>query len=246
MSKLFLLGVAVVLPLTVGAQMAVLAPDVLPARATTALRDSLKSAEPHARHIWRDTPPVNHNGTVTAYIEIARGDRRKWEFDLAAHVRTIDRMIPEDVGGYPINYGFVPQTVSYDGDPFDALVLGPPLQGGQLVRGIAVGVMFMEDEKGLDSKVVLSTVDGAGRAMYRLTESVQRDVADYFGRYKKHEPGAFSRVPGWGSATDGLALVRLTHAFFRQCRQRAGLSCSIDSSAVGTAGAGATRRRGRR
>ena len=93
---------------------------------------------------------------MNAYIEIARGDRQKWELDMRANERAIDRVIPESVGGYPVNYGFVPQTVSYDGDPFDVLVLGPPITGGETVRGIIVGLMYMEDEKGLDSKVVLS------------------------------------------------------------------------------------------
>ena len=103
---------------------------VLPAAATTQLARSLDAATDHPRHVWRDTPPTNADGTVNAYIEIARGDRRKWEFDMRANARAIDRMMPEEVGGYPVNYGFVPQTVSYDGDPFDALVLGPPVSGG--------------------------------------------------------------------------------------------------------------------
>ena len=99
---------------------------------------------------------------MNAYIEISRGDRRKWELDMRANARAIDRMMPESVGGYPVNYGFVPQTVSYDGDPFDALVLGPAIAGGETVRGVIVGLMYMEDEKGLDSKVVLS-LTGRGR-----------------------------------------------------------------------------------
>ena len=226
-TKLPLLAAAVVLPLTIHAQIATLAPRELPAPAAKALSDSLKSAEPHARHIWRDTPSLNRDGTINAYIEIPRGDRRKWEFDMSSGVRKIDRMIPAEVGGYPINYGFVPQTVSYDGDPFDVLVLGPPLEGGGLVRGIPVGLMFMEDEKGADSKVVISTVDANDRPRHQLTKSIQRDVGDYFGRYKKHQPGAFSRVPGWGSAQEGLALVQLTHAFFEQCRHQPELACSI-------------------
>jgi inorganic pyrophosphatase len=226
--RVSLLVVVLVLPLTIHGQRAALASHVLPRSATKTLSDSLKSAEPHARHIWRDTPPVNRDGTINAYIEIARGDHRKWEFDMARHGRRIDRMIPEDVGGYPINYGFVPQTVSYDGDPFDVLVLGPALEGGQMVRGIAVGLMYMEDEKGADSKVVISAVDRDGKPVHRLTESIRREVADYFRRYKKHQPGAFSRVPGWGTAKDGLTLVRLTHEFFSKCRPPAVSPCSID------------------
>ncbi len=190
-------------------------PDELPPSATVALARSLDSARPHEKHVWRDVLPVNPDGTINAYVEISIGDRRKWEFDMARNERAIDRMIPEDVGGYPINYGFVPQTVSYDGDPFDALVLGPPLEGGQVVRGVPMGLLRMEDEKGLDSKVVLSPIDSEGRPLFRLTADVRRDVADYFRRYKRHEPGGFSKVPGWGSAGDGMALVNLTHAFFQ-------------------------------
>jgi inorganic pyrophosphatase len=202
-------------------------PTVLPVSATTALAKSLEASTPHAIHVWRDTVPINADWTVNAYIEIARGDRRKWEFAMAANTRAIDRMIPIDVGGYPVNYGFVPQTVSYDGDPFDALVLGPPLPGGRLVRGVIVGVMFMEDEKGLDSKVVLSRLGDDGRPLHALTSRAQDEIGSYFNSYKRHEPGAFSKVPGWGSAAEGLAYITTTHAFFRECRQHTGTRCTI-------------------
>ena len=215
------------LPGAAAAQVGERPPDILPARATTSLAASLDAAAAHPKHLWRDTAPTNPDGTVTAYIEIARGDRRKWEFDMRANVRAIDRMIPAAVGGYPVNYGFVPQTVSYDGDPFDALVLGPSLPAGRLVRGVVVGLMLMEDEKGVDSKVVLSRPGVDGRPLYALTAEVQDRIGDYFNRYKQHEPNAFSRVPGWGSIAAGLAHVTKTHAFFRQCQGRAGAPCSL-------------------
>ena len=201
-------------------------PDVLPPAARVRLVESLEAAR-HPKHYWRDTSPINADGTVNGYVEIALGDRRKWEFDMAANKRVIDRVIPADIGGYPINYGFVPQTVSYDGDPFDILVLGPSIPGGALVRGVIVGAMFMEDEKGLDSKVVVSPTAADGRPLYALTAEVQEKVGDYFRRYKQHEPGGFSKVPGWGSASDGLKLVRITHAFFLECRQPASVPCRV-------------------
>ena len=203
------------------------APDLLPAAGTTQLARSLESASSHQRHVWRDTPPRNTDGTVNAYIEIPRGERRKFEFDMRANARAVDRVMPDDPGGYPINYGFVPQTVSYDGDPFDVLVLGPPLPGGALVRGVIVGLMKMEDEKGLDSKVVLSPVDREGRATHALTPADQQRVGEYFKRYKLHEAGKFSRVPGWGTSADGLSFVTTTHRFFQECRERAGQSCRV-------------------
>jgi inorganic pyrophosphatase len=192
-------------------------PRTLPAEATKRLAESLAAARAHASHVWRDTPPVNADGTVNGYIEIPRGERRKFEFAMKANTRAVDRVMPEDPGGYPVNYGFVPRTISYDGDPFDILVLGPPLPGGELVRGVIVGVMLMEDEKGLDSKVVVSQVDAAGKPRYQLTPADQETIGGYFARYKQHEPGKFSRVTGWGSPAEGLAHVQTTHAFFREC-----------------------------
>ena len=74
---------------------------------------------------------------------------------MGANRRAIDRMIPVPVGGYPVNYGFVPQTVSYDGDPFDILVSARRSRADAWCAAI-VGLMLMEDEKGPDAKVVVS------------------------------------------------------------------------------------------
>jgi inorganic pyrophosphatase len=199
----------------------------LPATASSQLARSLAAAAAHTHHLWRDSPPMNSDGTVNGYIEISRGDRRKYEFDMSRNTRAIDRVVSKKVGGYPVNYGFVPQTVSYDGDPFDVLVLGPPLAGGKVVRGVIVGLMYMEDEKGPDSKVVLSPVTPDGRAKYDLTSEIRKEIADYFRRYKQGEPGKFSKVPGWGTVNEGRDLLTTTHAFFRECSKYAGTTCRV-------------------
>jgi inorganic pyrophosphatase len=209
------------------------APEVLPAAASTVLARSLHAAAAHARHVWRDTPATNADGTINAYIEIARGDRRKWELDMGANARAIDRVLPAAVGGYPVNYGFVPQTVSYDGDPFDALVLGPPLSGGAIVRGVIVGLMHMTDEKGLDSKVVLSAVGSNGQPLHALSAPEKQRIGEFFKYYKRYDPGAFSDVPGWGSISAARSFVAITHGFFLQCRQRAGQPCRVSPAAKG-------------
>jgi inorganic pyrophosphatase len=219
----------VVVSLTGAAQSTLPASDTLPAAATARLDASLAKAKPHAKHVWRDTPPINADGTINGYIEIAKGDHRKWELDMAKNARAIDRMIPESLGGYPINYGFVPQTVSYDGDPFDVLVVGPAIDGGTVVRGVPIGVMRMEDGGVVDSKVVISPLDARGQPQYPLPELIQRQVGDFFNRYKLHEPGASTRVPGWGTREEGIALVRQTHAFFVECRGKSS-DCRIARS----------------
>ena len=218
--------VLAMLPCALAAQADQRVPNVLPASAASQLTKSLEAAAKHSRHVWRDSPPTNADGTVNGFIEIPKGDRRKWEFDMTANTRAIDRVMPEEIGGYPVNYGFVPQTVSYDGDPFDVLVLGPPLSGGELVRGVIVGLLHMEDEKGLDSKVVLSRLDRDGRPLHALTSRDRDEIAEYFRNYKVGQPGMFSRVPGWGSAEEGRAYVSMTHAFFRACR-KTGVACRI-------------------
>jgi inorganic pyrophosphatase len=203
------------------------APTTLPLHATTELSRSLDAAMRHRSHVWRDTPPLNGDGTVNGYVEIPRGDRRKWEFDMGANRREVDRTMPASVGGYPVNYGFVPQTVSYDGDPFDILVLGPRIEGGRLVRGVIVGVMRMEDENGLDSKVVISQTGPGGRPLHALTLEEKQRIGEYFKRYKAHEEGKFSTVPGWGGVAEGLSYVTTTHAFFTTCRVSAESTCTL-------------------
>ena len=219
-----LAGVLAMLPCVLLAQHA---PKELPAAASSQLARSLAAAAPHTRHLWRDSPPMNPDGTVNGYIEIPRGDRRKYEFDMSRNARAIDRMMSKEVGGYPVNYGFVPQTVSYDGDPFDVLVLGPPLPGGEIVRGVIVGLLYMEDEKGLDSKVVISPLTRDGRARYDLTPQIREEIGDYFRRYKLGEPGKSSKVPGWGTVPEGRDLITTTHAFFRECPKHATTACRV-------------------
>jgi inorganic pyrophosphatase len=204
------------------AQLPRMPPRELPAAAVQRLADGLSASRAQKQNVWRDTAPTNSDGTLNGYIEIPVGERRKFEFDIKSNTRIVDRVMPETLGGYPVNYGFVPQTISWDGDPFDVLVLGPALTGGTVVRGVIVGIMFMEDEKGLDSKVVVSPTDANGRPRHAITPADSNRIGSYFARYKAHEPGKFSRVPGWGTVEEGRAHVTTTHAFFRECRARAG------------------------
>lgn len=192
-------------------------PAKLPPFAGAKVRESLKAAAAHKNHIWRESPAFAGQ-LVHAYIEIPAGGREKYAFDMAKNAPVVDRVIPEKIGGYPANYGIVPQTVSFDGGPFDVLVLGPPIPTGQLVTGVPVGLMRMEDEKGHDSKVVLSRVGADGQPTHRLTDADRKRIDDFFTRYKRDDddPATYAAVFPWGTAGDGLAFVHKTHEFFRQ------------------------------
>ena len=219
-----------VIPCGLAAQSAQPALDVLPPRGTTQLAASLAAATAHAHHQWRDTAPFTGDGAVNAYIEISRGDRRKWEFDMRANARAIDRVISEAIGGYPVNYGFVPQTVSYDGDPFDALVLGSAAAGGR--------VRLRRDRRpAADGRRKGSRLEGGAVTDRPGGSSALRAHGEGFGtrspsilrKYKREDAGAFSRVDGWGSIADGRAHVVTTHAFFQKCRTRVGAACRLEN-----------------
>ena len=178
---------------------------------------SLEAAKAHASHVWRDTATINTDGTINGYIEISRGESTKWEFDIGLNRRAVDRMIPPELGGYPINYGFMPRTVSYDGDPADVVVAGPPIEGGTLVRGRIIGLMEMVDSGDLDSKVVVSPVDGAGRALHTLTAEDRERIAQFFNTYKNHE-GKSTKITGWSDEAAARAFIAQTAGFFQAGR----------------------------
>ena len=172
-----------------------------------------EAARAFPQHPWRDIAPVNGDRTVNGYIEIPRGESTKWEFRIPLNRREVDRMIPPELGGYPINYGFLPQTVSYDGDPADVLVLGPPLEGGAIVKGRIVALMDFMDTGDLDSKIVISPLDSGGRATHALTADDRKRLTQFFDTYKNHQ-GKVTKVTGWGSPDDARAFLRQVSMFF--------------------------------
>ena len=138
-------AVAAAAPRQAGDGCADLRPDRLSAAIEAKLIADLSAARRHFRHLWADVAPLNADGTLNAYIEIARGESVKWELDIARNKRKVDRRLPRRLGGYPIGYGIVPGTISYDGDPFDVLVLGPTVPGWTFLKARIVGVMCMVD-----------------------------------------------------------------------------------------------------
>ena len=125
----------------------------------------------------------------------------------------VDRVIPAALGGYPTNYGFLPRTISYDGDPADVLVVGPPIATGEVVKGRVLGLMKMVDSGDLDSKVVVSPVDDRGQALHALEAGDRDRLTQFFNTYKRHE-GKSTQITGWGSEADARAFLQKTAGFY--------------------------------
>ena len=132
----------------------------------------------------------------------------KYEVDKASGAIFVDRFMSTAMQ-YPCNYGYIPHTISPDGDPVDVLVIAQfPLPPGVVVRCRAVGMLDMEDEAGGDAKVLAVPVDKLTR-MYRSVVShrdlpqIQLDqISHFFAHYKDLEPGKFVRIKGWLDAEE--------------------------------------------
>lgn len=139
-------------------------------------------------------------------IEIpAYSEPVKYEIDKESGALFCDRFIGTAMQ-YPLNYGFINETLSLDGDPVDVLVLTPfPLVHGSVIRCRAVGVLNMTDEAGVDAKLIAVPVSKL-TPMYDhikdvedFPEDVKAKVKHFFEHYKDLEKGKWVKVESWGN-----------------------------------------------
>lgn len=137
-------------------------------------------------------------------IEIPmNADPVKYEVDKASGAVFVDRFMLTAMH-YPCNYGYIPQTLSEDGDPVDVLVIAPfPVQVGAVIRCKALGVMQMEDEAGIDAKLIARPVDklyppyrNINSTADMLQEELDR-IQHFFEHYKDLEKNKWVKVKGW-------------------------------------------------
>jgi len=157
-----------------------------------------------------ENPPKD----VNVVIEVPLGgDPIKYEIDKASGAMFVDRFLYTDMR-YPCNYGFIPGTLSDDGDAVDVMVVGNrPLVPGSVVGARAVGVLLMEDEAGLDEKI-LAVPSSRLTRYYAKIESytdlpdilIER-VSHFFTHYKDLEPDKWVKIVGWRGRDEAEALI---------------------------------------
>jgi len=141
---------------------------------------------------------------VNALIEIPQGGVPvKYELDKASGALRVDRFLNTAMF-YPGNYGFIPHTLSGDGDPVDVIVVVPsPVVPGAIVRVRPVGALLMKDEAGDDEKIIAVPVDKlnpfyAGVKSYKdLPTTLTDQIAHFFQHYKDLEKGKWVKILGW-------------------------------------------------
>ena len=155
-------------------------------------------------------PP--HDVNVIVEVPIG-GEPIKYEMDKDAGALVVDRFLYTAMR-YPGNYGFIPHTLSGDGDPCDVVVANTrAIVPGAIMSCRIVGVLLMEDEAGGDEKLI--AVPSAKLTQrydnvkdYRdLPEITLRQIEHFFAHYKDLEPGKWVKILRWGDAEEARALV---------------------------------------
>lgn len=150
------------------------------------------------------SPGKNLPDSINVVIEIpADGGPVKYEVDKESGAVFVDRFMSTTMR-YPCNYGYVPQTLSEDGDPVDVLVITPaPLLTGSVIPCRPVALLKMTDEAGGDSKIIAVPTDKLC-VLYRdikglndLPSPLLDTIANFFEHYKDLEAGKWVKVEGW-------------------------------------------------
>ncbi len=157
-----------------------------------------------------ENPPWDINVIIEVPIGAAPV---KYEMDKESGALYVDRFLHTAMF-YPCNYGFIPHTLADDGDPVDVLVAGPvPVIPGAVLRARPVGVLVMEDEKGLDEKILAVPVDAlhpwySDISSYRsLPQIVLDQISHFFGHYKDLESGKWVKIKRWGEPEEASRFI---------------------------------------
>ena len=157
-----------------------------------------------------DNPPDD----VNVIIEVPVGGQPiKYEMDKDAGVLVVDRFLYTPMA-YPGNYGFVPHTLSEDGDPIDVLVCNTrQLIPGCVINVTPIGALLMEDDGGTDEKIIAvpsphltKRYDGV-RNYNHLPEITLQQIQHFFEHYKDLEPGKWVKIGGWLDASHARRLI---------------------------------------
>lgn len=147
---------------------------------------------------------LNVPDDINVIIEIpANAAPIKYEHDKASGAIFVDRLMGTSMS-YPLNYGYVPHTISGDGDPIDVLVATPfPLLPGVVIRCRPIGLLRMEDESGVDAKVLavplqkLTVLYDDVKSYTDMPLLLINQVAHFFEHYKDLEAGKWVKIRGW-------------------------------------------------
>jgi inorganic pyrophosphatase len=152
---------------------------------------------------------------LNVIIEVPmNSDPVKYEMDKDSGAIFVDRFIATPMY-YPCNYGFIPHTLSDDGDPVDVLVVSDfPVNAGCVISAKPIGVLIMEDEKGMDEKIIavpakkLNSSYENINSYNELPENLVNKIKHFFERYKDLEQGKWVKIKTFEDSNKALTLIK--------------------------------------
>ena len=157
-----------------------------------------------------NNPPEDVNVIVEVPIG---GEPIKYEIDKNSGALMVDRFLYTPMR-YPGNYGFVPHTLSDDGDPIDVLVCNTrPIVPGAVMNCRPIGVLVMEDDGGQDEKIIAVPAESISRRYVTVQESAdlpeitRYQIQHFFEHYKDLEPDKWVRIEGWGDSVAARKMI---------------------------------------
>lgn len=172
-------------------------------------------------NVWKDIPAGDKPPILlNMVIEVISGSRDKYEYNSPWESFLLDRIIPSSVV-FPVEYGFVPQSWFDDNDPLDIMVLSyEPLEVGCIVKVRVIGALIIEDEGGVDAKVLSVLVNDARFEGYNDISDVHphqlREIQEFFETYKRLEPHKWVKVKEWKNAAEASKIVTYSMEKFNE------------------------------
>lgn len=155
----------------------------------------------------------NFPADINVLIEIPANSSIKYEFNKDTGLLEVDRFLSVSMS-YPANYGFIPNTLADDGDPLDVLVITKfPVAPGCIINARPIGVLIMEDEKGLDEKIIAVPGDKIDPSYKKIKNITDLDpiflsqIKHFFERYKDLEEGKWVKVKDFKDCQEAQKLI---------------------------------------
>jgi inorganic pyrophosphatase len=172
-------------------------------------------------NFWKDIPAGEKPPELlNMVIEVMSNSRDKYEYDIRREAFFLDRIIPSSVV-FPVEYGFVPQTWFDDQDPLDIMVLSyEPLEVGCIAKVRVIGALIIEDEEGVDAKILSVLVNDARFEGYNDIVDIHthqlKEIQEFFETYKRLEPHKWAKAKEWKNAKEAKEIVNYAMKKYRE------------------------------
>ncbi|MDD4027208.1 MAG: inorganic diphosphatase [Candidatus Shapirobacteria bacterium] len=174
---------------------------------------------------------------VNAIVEIVKQTSNKYEYDEKLEIIKLDRVLHSPMY-YPVDYGFIPETRSKDGDHLDVMIItDSPVFTGCLLEVRPVGVLIMSDENGIDEKILAVPLKNPNYSNIEkiadVSEHFLKELVHFFTEYKRLENNKDVKVEGWLNRKEAYAVIKEANQLYRVEQKQKELEMALASSIQG-------------